>query len=85
MPYGTFVEAACNGVAIISLSRADWPETTVLAEWAGKNANFAWAEDLEDTAALANTFCSLFSGPRRRVSPSGISEAVNMIAQAAKL
>jgi hypothetical protein len=80
--YGTFVEAACNGVAIISLPRPDWPETTVLAEWAAENANFAWIEDLEDTAVLASTFCSLLSQSRSRVSPSGISEAVNIIAQA---
>lgn len=31
--YGSFVEAACSGVPILYVSRADWPESYALIEW----------------------------------------------------
>ena len=31
--YGSFVEAACSGVPVIYVSRADWPESYPLIEW----------------------------------------------------
>ena len=31
--YGTFAEAACNGVAVLYLERDDWPEEAPLATW----------------------------------------------------
>ena len=52
----TFVEAACNGVGIVSAPRADWPESGPLIEWAKQNANFALMEhgieDAEDSVQL---------------------------------
>ena len=32
--YGTFVEAVCNGVPLLSIERPDWPESAVLTRWA---------------------------------------------------
>lgn len=32
--YGTYAEAVCNGVALLSLARPDWPETVYLNAWA---------------------------------------------------
>jgi hypothetical protein len=31
--YGTFVEAACNGIPVLSIKRPDWPETPYLTGW----------------------------------------------------
>lgn len=36
--YGTFTEAACNGVAVLYLERQDWPETIYLESWLKKHA-----------------------------------------------
>lgn len=35
--YGSFVEAACNGVPVLYASRADWPESPCLIEWLQQN------------------------------------------------
>ena len=35
--YGTLVEALCNGTAMVSLERPDWPETEWLQSWAAKH------------------------------------------------
>ena len=32
--YGTYAEAVCNGVPLLTLSRPDWPETPYLNAWA---------------------------------------------------
>jgi hypothetical protein len=32
--YGTYAEAVCNAVPILTLSRPDWPETPCLNDWA---------------------------------------------------
>ncbi|HEU0219503.1 MAG TPA: hypothetical protein VFQ98_01695 [Gallionella sp.] len=31
--YGSFVEAACSSTPVLYVSRADWPESSVLIEW----------------------------------------------------
>lgn len=35
--YGTFTEAACNGVPVLYLPRHDWPEEPYLVRWLKKN------------------------------------------------
>lgn len=32
--YGTYAEAVCNGVRVLTLARQDWPETPGLNDWA---------------------------------------------------
>ena len=32
--YGTYAEAVCNGVPVLTLERPDWPETRYLNDWA---------------------------------------------------
>ena len=32
--YGTYAEAVCNGIPLLTLSRPDWPETPYLNAWA---------------------------------------------------
>ncbi|MCK9285060.1 MAG: hypothetical protein M0P39_12360 [Rhodocyclaceae bacterium] len=45
--YGTFVEAACNGVPLLYLRREDWPEQEFLIRWLrqyGRCNEVAWAD-----------------------------------------
>jgi UDP-N-acetylglucosamine:LPS N-acetylglucosamine transferase len=51
--YGTFVEAACVGTAILYLKRDDWPETPHFAQWLGRHAR---ATALGREAVLAGNF-----------------------------
>ena len=39
--YGTFTEAACNGVPVLYLRRKDWPEQDCLIDWLHQNARCA--------------------------------------------
>ena len=81
--YGTFVEAACNGVSILSGPRADWPESVSLIDWAKKNANIALIkDDMKDGGLLQKALMSVLNvRARQPVFPSGISEAVDFIAK----
>jgi len=35
--YGTFTEAACNGVPVLYVARRDWPEESFLVQWLKQN------------------------------------------------
>lgn len=80
--YCTFVEAACNGIGLVSAPRADWPESRHLIEWAKRNANFALAEGgLDDVESLQTALSAVLNAPRKPAVPSwGIAEAVEVIA-----
>lgn len=39
--YGTFVEAACNGVPVLYLPRDDWPEEHPLVDWMQQHGRIA--------------------------------------------
>ncbi len=63
--YGTFVEAACNGIAVLYLERDDWPETPYLVAWLKKQTRTLsisrlqleqgnLLESLQDVLALPN-------------------------------
>jgi hypothetical protein len=54
--YGTFVEAACNGIPILYLERDDWPETPHLAAWLAAHAR---AARLTRERLLAGAFIDL--------------------------
>jgi hypothetical protein len=82
--YCTFVEAACNGVGLVSAPRNDWPESGHLIEWARQNANFSLAdiENVDKLRAVLTTVLERSHGP---AFPSSTAEAVDAIAQIAKL
>jgi hypothetical protein len=79
--YGTFTEAVCNGIPILTLARPDWPETRYLNAWARRHgllqeisaqqfANGAFLEALD----------KLWECPARpRVEAAGIAQAVAVI------
>jgi hypothetical protein len=85
--YCMFVEAACNGVALVSAPRDDWPESLGLIEWAKQNADFALAgAGLEDAQALRSALSMVLNASRRAPVPaSGAAEASDIIAEGAGL
>lgn len=85
--YCTFVEAACNGVGIVSGPRDDWPESGPAKEWASRNARFAVAEPgIEDPAALEAALSTVLEAPRMAPpSATGAAEAVEAIARLVRL
>lgn len=79
--YGTFVEAACNGVGVVSMARADWPESAPSIEWMQQNANFALADgDSEEMPGLGAALASVLNAARKPSVPaSGTAEAADTI------
>ena len=85
--YCTFVEAACNGVGLVSANRTDWPESAGLIAWAQENASFALVEaGIESERGLRIALSAVLDVPRKMpVTPLGILEAVEVIADIAGL
>jgi len=76
--YGSFVEAACNGVPVLYAPRHDWPEEAFLVEWLHEHGRCL---PIQRAQLLQGDFSSvlerLFSLPQRAsVSPTGIDDAV---------
>ena len=82
--YCTFVEAACNGLGLVSAPRDDWPESEHLIEWAKQNGNFSLA-DIEDTDELRAALTTVLARSHKQTFPSGTAEAVDIIEPIAKL
>lgn len=85
--YSTFVEAACNGVGLVSAPRPDWPEAVVLLRWASQNANFAMTQTaLEDIEGVKDAVSAVLKAPRVLPVPTlGVAEAFNYIMRVADL
>jgi hypothetical protein len=71
--YGSFVEAAAAGVAVLYLPRPDWPETPYLVDWLHRHAR---AMALEEAAWLAGgieeALARLWDRPQRPpIRPTG--------------
>ncbi|AUB81589.1 hypothetical protein [Candidatus Thiodictyon syntrophicum] len=79
--YGTYAEAACNGVPVLHLPREDWPEAAALDAWLGtvvptrelSLADFAAGRVAEPIAAL------LAAGRPAPVAPGGIEESADLL------
>ena len=79
--YGTFVEAACNGTAVLYQRREDWPEQECLIEWLGQNARCREisADDLSQGRVHA-ALESLWNEARpSRPEPTGILQAAGIL------
>jgi hypothetical protein len=79
--YGSFVEAACNGVPVLYVPRLDWPEEAFLVNWLHEHGRCL---PLQRTQLQQGDFATalerLFSLPLREpVIPSGIDEAATHI------
>lgn len=79
--YGTFVESACNGVRVLSLTRPDWPETHALTTWMEAHACHAeiTPSTFRNPAALAVAVLALLARPVTPVAPDGVETAAGVV------
>lgn len=80
--YGTFSEAAVNGVPMLYLPRDGWPETPYLSSWLAENGRALQIqqEDLFEKVRLENQLRTLFSLSHRPLpQPTGIEEGVSAL------
>lgn len=80
--YGSFVEAACNGIPVLYAPRHDWPEEACLVEWLNAHGRCipisrAQLEQGDFTRSLEELFAM---PPRDAVAPAGIDEAAAYLA-----
>ena len=64
--YGTFVEAACNGIPVIYLLREDWPEQDCLIDWLQHHARSA---AIDEAALFTPRLAALLEALWRQPSP----------------
>jgi hypothetical protein len=84
--YGTLVEAACNGVRMLLLTRPDWPETPYFIDWAKRNLSFRALPQDSGHEQLGSTLMDLLSLQMAPpIEPTGIREAAAEIAKIAQL
>ena len=84
--YGTLVEAACNGVRMLVLTRPDWPETPYFVDWAERNISFQALPQGSGREQLGSTPMYLLSQHvPPPIEPTGIREASAEIAKTAQL
>lgn len=80
--YGTFVEAACNGVRVLYTRRPDWPETRWLCDWLqihGLSAAIDWGELMN--GAFIEPLRRLLAHPAKPPADAGgIDAAVAVLA-----
>ncbi|MCG6943464.1 MAG: hypothetical protein LJE69_19710 [Thiohalocapsa sp.] len=80
--YGTFAEAACHGIPVLSVPRGDWPEEPHLDQWLARQVPFR-SLPLAELAAghLAAPLAELLAaGPAEPVPATGVDEAVELLA-----
>lgn len=81
--YGTFAEAACNGVPVLYVPRQDWPEEPPLVGWLSAHVPTRRIDPGDLTAGrIAEPIAEvLAAGPVSPVPATGIAEAVNLLRQ----
>lgn len=83
--YGTFAEAALNGVPVLFAPRPDWPECPNLDDWliAHGRARSVPTADLMSPGILTEQLQMLFSSPPRPLPrPTGVEEAAGVLFEA---
>jgi len=79
--YGTYAEAVCNGIPILTLARPDWPETQYLNDWARRHGRL---EEISagqfETGCFLTALDTLWARPATPPQqPAGIVQAVDVI------
>ena len=79
--YGTYTEAVCNGVPVLTIERPDWPETAVLNRWVQQ---YGHIEVMTREHFYKGTFASklktlLATSSRPGVEPAGVTQAADHI------
>jgi UDP:flavonoid glycosyltransferase YjiC (YdhE family) len=80
--YGTYAEAICNDVPLLTLARHDWPETQHLNAWARTHGRFAEITHADfQCGAFAAALETLWSRPPPKAvpAPSGIAQAADLL------
>ncbi|MBU1692098.1 MAG: hypothetical protein KJ958_03655 [Gammaproteobacteria bacterium] len=79
--YGSFAEAACNGVPVLYLDRKDWPEAPYLVEWLKRQGRCMEVERaaLEQGAIAAQLEALWALPPTAPVQPEGIAQAADLL------
>lgn len=80
--YGTYTEAVCNGVPLLTLARPDWPETAYLNAWAQEHGNLREISAQQfKFGSYADVLADLLQLPKKTPpSPTGIQQAVDLLA-----
>ena len=79
--YGTYAEAVCNGVPVLSIERRDWPETIWLNSWVQQHG---YLEVMTREQFLGGRFAPLVNAllekpARPAIEPDGVRQAVEHI------
>ncbi len=79
--YGSFTEAACNGVPVLYLGREDWPEAACLVAWLERHGCCLEADrDALLSGAVAPLLEALWARPLAApVEPEGIAQAADFL------
>jgi UDP:flavonoid glycosyltransferase YjiC (YdhE family) len=80
--YGTYSEAVCNGIPLLTLARPDWPETPHLNAWARMHGRLTEiTPDDFRRGAFAASLQELWSQPSPNAvpAPSGIDQATDLL------
>lgn len=81
--YGSFVEAACSGVPVLYVSRADWPESPALIKWLQQNCSCREvSRDALERGDVADALNELWDAPRPEpVIPQGAAQGAEWLAE----
>ncbi|MDK9720370.1 MAG: hypothetical protein OEL53_04205 [Rhodospirillales bacterium] len=79
--YGTFTEAACNGVAVLAQARPDWPETPYFDAWMRDHARYDVASEKRIAEGRIQDRIEelMVRQPLKLPQPTGIAEASDII------
>ena len=80
--YGTYAEAICNGVPLLTLARHDWPETPHLNDWARTHGRL---EEITPADFQRGDFAAVLEAlwsqppPKAVPVPSGINQTADLL------
>jgi hypothetical protein len=79
--YGTFAEAACTGIPVLSVTRPDWPETPYLVNWLKQHGVCLEVQrSMLVSGELQEPLQQIWSSPRPAApAPSGAEEAAQYL------
>ena len=79
--YGTYTEAVCNAVPVLSIERPDWPETAGLTRWVRQygHIEFMTREQFYRGTFAPQLQLLIAADNRPAIEPTGIRQAVDHI------
>ena len=79
--YGSFVEAAVSGVAVLYVSRKDWPEEPFLTDWLKSHARCLEVDrEMLEKGEIADALDRLLAMPKKaRPLATGVVQASNFL------